>query len=143
MSRPHDWPQRLLSYVAMAKTRDWQWGLHDCCSFARGAVLAAGGPDLGADWSGQYRDEEGARRSIIRLGRNLESAIEAVCSRAGLPEVDPRLAHRGDLLVLLDRQQTAGLPLAAICLGRNAVGATRRGVLTLPMSMCVRAWAIA
>ena len=141
--RPSDWPERLAAYVADAQKRPWQWGTHDCCSFARGAVLAVGGPDLGDAWSGSYATEDGARGAIEQYGRDLEAAMDVVCAGAGLVEMpNPCAASRGDLIVLYHRQYTAGRALAAICIGRDAAAATTKGILLLPMRLAVKAWRV-
>ena len=140
--RPADWPERLAAHVASARSQPWRWGLHDCCAFARGAVLAVGGPDLGAGWAGAYRSEREALDAVRSLGRDLEDAMVQVCALHGLQETEPALAQRGDLVVLRDRMLIGGAPAAAVCVGRDALAATMRGVLAVPMASAVRAWAI-
>ena len=140
--RPPDWPERLAAYIAASRDKRWCWGQHDCCSFARGAVLAAGGPDLGAGWAGAYADEAEAGEAIRSLGRDLEEAMERVCALHGLPEIEPPMAQRGDLVVLRDRMLIGGVPAAAICMGRDALATTIRGLLAVPMRSAVRAWGI-
>ena len=137
-----DWPERLAAYIQDRRERPFRWGSNDCCSFARGAVLAIGGPDLGIGWAGEYADEDGARAAIQGMGRDLEAAVESACRDAGLVETESRLAQRGDLLVVRERRLIGGMPLAAVCTGRDALAVGLRGVLALPMRAVVRAWAV-
>jgi hypothetical protein len=140
--RPPDWPERLARYVTAARTRAFEWGISDCCAFARGAVLAIGGPDMGEGWARTYSDEDGARAAIRSLGRDLEYAVETMAGRVGLAEVGPRMAQRGDLLVVRDQKLIGGMPLAAICEGRDALSTATTGLIKLPMRVAVRAWAV-
>ena len=140
--RPPSWPEALRDYVVAASDRPWSWGEHDCCSFARGAVIAVGGPDLGGGWVGTYATEDGARAAILARGRDLEYAVEPVARGAGLAEVNPLMAHRGDLLILRDQRLIGGMPVAAICEGRDAVTVALHGLIRLPMRLAQRAWAI-
>ena len=105
-------------------------------------MLAIGGPDMGAGWADTYTDEEGARYAIRSLGRDLEFAVEAMAGRVGLRETNPVMAQRGDLLVVRDRKLIGGMPLAAICEGRDALSTATTGLIRLPMRVAVRAWAV-
>ncbi len=140
--RPPGWPEALAAYVDTMRELPWCWGKRDCASFARGAVLAVGGPDLGEGWAGAYSDEDGARKLMLTFGRNLEEAAERVCRSAGLQEVSPLLAQRGDLVVIADPQLTANLPVPAVCVGAYGATFMRRGFVRLPMRAAVRTWAI-
>ena len=130
--RPPDWPERLRAHIVAAQAQPWCWGRHDCCTFASGVVRAMGGPDLWQGGMAEYDDEDGARACILSRGRDLEEALECVCHRAGLDQINPLHARRGDLLVCRDRALIGGVPLAAICDGRDAVSTTRRGLIRWP-----------
>jgi hypothetical protein len=140
--RPPGWPEALAAHVDAMRDLPWCWGKRDCVSFARGAVLAVGGPDLGEGWAGAYSDEAGAGDLMLTFGRNLEAAVERVCRSAGLQEVSPLLAQRGDLVVIVDPHLTANLAVAAVCIGAYGATFIRRGFVRLPMRAAVRAWAI-
>ncbi|MCK8786732.1 hypothetical protein M0638_20380 [Roseomonas sp. NAR14] len=101
-----------------------------------------GGPDLGRDWRGTYDGEADARGVIESYGQDLEAACAEVCQAAGMQEVQPALAQRGDLLVLRDRALLRGVPALAICNGATAMTVTHRGLIAMPMRVAVRAWVV-
>ena len=136
------WPEALRDYITAASAHAWRWGTNDCCTFARGAVLAAGGPDLGQDWLGSYTEEAGAADVMHAFGRNLEDATVAICHRAGLNEGPPLLAQRGSLLIMAHPQFTANLPIVAVCIGAYGATFTKSGFTRLPMRATLRAWII-
>lgn len=136
--RPADWPARLSAEIRAARDRPFAWGTHDCFTWAVRVVLRLGGPDLAA-LAGSWTDEESARTAILARGGDLAESVAWAAEQTGMQEVPPALAQRGDLVML----RTPQGPLCAICVGQHAMAAAQAGgVIPLPMSIAMRAWAV-
>lgn len=139
MTRPADWPERLDAELRAAAARPFCWATHDCFRFAARVVRALGGPDLMAACRGAWHDEASAEAAIGAWGPDLDAGLVALCARLGMQQIPPAFAQRGDLVVL----RTPRGPTCAICAGRTAAAAAEAGgVLHLPMSIALRAWAV-
>ena len=115
MHRHPDWDTRLAAYLESIRLRAFEWGGHDCCLFAAGAVLAMTGDDPMAEVRGRYSTAIGAARALTRIGAgSLAATMDAKFERVG-----PLLAHRGDIVM------TSGL--LAICLGLHLVAVGAEG----------------
>jgi len=131
MRRP-DWPERLAEYVEARRAATFEWGVHDCCRFASGAVEAMTGDDpMGAF---AYRNEVGALRLVHTAG-----SLDALVMRTlGDPLEAVALAGRGDVVIAeLENGSTVG-----ICLGADCVFVSEAGVTFRPLSMARVAWRI-
>lgn len=133
MSRRHDWPQRLALYLEQRRATPFEWGVHDCCRFAAGAVEAMTGRNRMDHFA--YSTELGAARLIQRAG-GLE-----VLLRETLGEPLPSLgqAQRGDV-VLADLESG---PTVGVFLGRVAAFAADIGITWRSATVCHLAWRIA
>ncbi len=95
MHRLPDWEARLAAYLEPLRTRPFDWGRHDCCTFAAGAVLAMTGVDAMTEFRGRYRTRIGSLRALTRIGAGtLAATIDAKFVR-----VPVTLAQRGDLVM--------------------------------------------
>src|SRR6185437_16001334 len=132
MIRFPDWPIRLEQFLRESSTEPFQYGRHDCCVFVANAVLAMTGRDLAADVRGRYRSrKEALALAQDRTGtRSIRALIETLL--CDLPEVAPRMAQRGDI-VLVKRASDVSLGLVALN-GKEILAASRGGFVHLSMS---------
>jgi len=107
MARLIDWPQRLEAYIQERMHAPFEWGVHDCCRFAAGAVIAVTGEDPMHAFD--YRNELGAARLIKQAG-SLETLL---LDTLGPPLPAVSFAGRGDV-VLADLENG---PTVGVCLG--------------------------
>ena len=137
MTKRHQFMERLLDAVAARCDRPFQWGAHDCCTFACDVIRDAGGVDFAAPFRGRYTTALGATRALRRFaGAGLEAAAEKITQDNGLKEVPPLMAQRGDFVMV---DQAAG-PALGVCLGETFVAAGLTGMVTLPLTRARRAW---
>lgn len=132
MKRVEDWPERLLAFVEARREMPFKWGENDCCSFAADAVLEMTGEDLMASLRGRYNSSFSAAVRIEREG-GIEHYLDI-----RLPEMAPRLAHRGDL-VMFDAVEG---PALGVVLGSHAAAAGPEGVTWIPMARWRKAWRV-
>lgn len=134
--RLEDWPRRLAEALETARSREFDWGEHDCGLLAMDVVDAMCGSDIARGWRGRYRTSKGAAGLLRRRG-----GIERVMTRHGLEERAVLMAQRGDVVEMPVPEgfDGAGLMLA-ICLGERAVGADFRGTALVPLKLGLRSW---
>jgi hypothetical protein len=140
--RRDDWPERLARYLEEAQEREKEWGVFDCGMFAAGAIEAMTGVDLAAEFRGQYAGSISAEKAMRRYcGGGLEQLAAKVALRAELAEIDPRLAQRGDPVIVRDAE--AGEAFAIIDIrGFVAVTVSGRGLAYRERTAIVRAWRV-
>ena len=110
--------------------------------FVADAIEAMTGTDIAADFRGQYRNRAQAVQVASRLGmgQSVQGIAECVAERAGMPEVRPLLAGRGDMM-LIERARDYSMGLVALN-GREILIAMRSGFAPIPMDRAVRAWKV-
>ena len=131
-----DWAHRLDALCQERMHAPFAWGSNDCGSFGADAVQAQHGRDTLAAARMPRTTSRAARRAL-----GLSGGAHAVMARAGLPEVLPALAQRGDLVLL--HQPTHGRRrrlLLGVCMGAWAVAPACHGLATVPMHQAVAAW---
>lgn len=133
MPRVADWTRRLGALMLDRQAVPFAWGVNDCASFAADAVQAVRGEDLLAELRGPRRTVHAALRQSIAIG-----GIPAAIERAGLVEVAPALAQRGDLLWLAQ----GGEHVLAVCWGELAAAPGPAGLAFEPVARAVRAWRV-
>lgn len=135
--RLQDWTVRLDRWVTEWRSAAFDWGAHDCCTFAAGAVREVTGFDpLGAL---QWSDVVGAAETLVQVG----GLIAGVTARLG-PHIAPAWAQRGDLL-LLPMDFTSGQvsrESLAVCLGNCCVAPGRGQLQFLPWAAALHAWPV-
>jgi hypothetical protein len=129
--RRHDWPQRLDDYLASRRGEPFNFGTHDCCHFAGGAVEAMTGKNPMRAFD--YRNRLGAERLLRSAG-----TLDALVNRTLGEPVHPSQAGRGDV-VLADLENGATV---GICLGDWCVFATDPGITFRERSAARAAWRI-
>lgn len=145
MTRFESWPRLLAEAIEAARGRPFSWGEHDCCLFAATLVLAMTGTDPAARFRGKYKTARGAAGIMKRFaGGGVAAAAEKIAAALGCPEVPPRLAGRGDV-VLFEAPGPDGKPSPAlgVCVGATFVFALAAvGVGFMPMGCAIRAWKV-
>lgn len=129
--RVPDWTHRLSALLDARRAQPFAWGGNDCASLAADAALALRGQDVLAELRGTRCTALQARRQEQAGG-----GIAAALARAGLAEVPPRLAQRGDLVWLAQGEQR----VLAVCCGDTAAAPGVERLAFAPMEQAVRAW---
>lgn len=144
MTRPFDWPERMIDAIAARRDTPFAWGSQDCALFACDVAKAVCGVDFAAPLRGRYSTGIGAARVLKSFAGSdakecgLEAAVEKIAAGHDRPEVAPLMAQRGDL-VLLD---TLAGPALGICIGEHVATAGPEGVALLPLADVTRAWRV-
>lgn len=132
--RYEDWPRRLAAAIQAARARPFQWGEADCALWAADVVLGLTGEDLAAAFRGRYATRAGA---VALLGAR--GGLEAVVTAAlGEPLASPRLARRGDVVMV----STAEGPALGICDGAVGWFTGPTGLVAQRMSDWTKAWRV-
>ena len=134
--RRADWPERLAEVVKAARGRPFQWGRHDCATFAFDCVLAMTGVDRLADFRGRYRTAKGARRALKRIGG--VATVEDLATALTIRPADAQTAQRGDV-VLIDGDLG---PTLGVCLGVRSAFVGPDGLAFAPTAVVRRAWRV-
>src|SRR6185369_14639028 len=117
--RYEDWEIRLADYLYQCAGRRFKYGTFDCCKFSAGAVEVMTGVDVMAGFS--YHD---ARAAKLEIPRGLLAAFSTVMEQAGVKQVSPSFAQRGDLVVGKFPRTTVGVVALD---GKRAHFVTRKG----------------
>ncbi len=98
MRRFSDWPQRLPKALRWMAAQPFSLGKHDCFLATLGVVERLTGEDLFAP----YRRDYGSVRDVLRGFRDngCRDLQDVLTTLLGKPLDDPRLAQRGDVVLL-------------------------------------------
>jgi hypothetical protein len=130
MRRRQDWAEALNAYIDTVRDVRFQWGVHECSTFAADAVCAM------TDNEVEMPSVPSARAYADLLH---ERGSQRGRTRGILGEDKPvSFANRGDV-VLLDLEDRNFL---GICIGIEAVCPGPDGVIAVPMSCAIAAWAV-
>ncbi len=142
-----DWPERLAEFLEERRGAIFEWGRHDCCLFVCDAIRAMTDLDVGYRFRGRYTTESGALDAMLdEYGmEHLGELVELVCREFGFPEIPPKRAQRGD--VILVNAPLASDSMFSSCLGIVAPGgraavASPRGFVLFPVGRFLRAWEV-
>jgi len=134
MARLQGWELALVDAVEGARDRPFQWGVHDCATWAFDVRLALTGIDSADAWRGKYRTEKGATRMLRLLGcKTVKDLADSILGDA-LPTA--LFAQRGDI-VLGGPEQALG-----VCIGSDALFLQPSGLVALPIRNCLKAWRV-
>lgn len=127
------WVAALDAQVRAAVRRPFQWGEHDCATFAARCWAARTGSDAlaGLAWA-----SEAEAQAIIDAGGGLRALVVA---RLGEPRA-PLLAAHGDVVLALDPQAEPPREVLAVCVGQHHVAPGTRGLIVLPLEAATAAW---
>lgn len=128
--RREDWPERLAEYVEAARDIPFAWGLHDCGTFAVGAIEAV----TGTRHQIPLAVSAAAYAHMLRDHGTLHDMTTAML---GTP-IPSAYARRGDVVMLM----VDGRETIAVCLGACAAAPGESGVVTAPMEFAVAAWRV-
>lgn len=130
MTRLNDWPERLAAFMDERRNVPFQFGIHDCSTFAADAVAAMTGERLQIP----VADSPEAYARLVRDQGTLRDMAEALLGES----IHPAYAQRGDVVLLeMGERETLG-----ICVGAEIAGPGADGLALAPMSMALLAWRI-
>jgi hypothetical protein len=102
MKRKKDWVYHFARYVNSQAYKEFEYGYYDCAIFVLGAVKAMTGKDLLKDKSIKYRNLKEAVEIIKRYGDSYKEATANFAKNAGLIEIQPLNANKGDIVLVED-----------------------------------------
>lgn len=135
MKRFPDWETRLCAYLAPLRDKPFEWGTHDCCTFAAGAVEAMTGEDTIPEFRGAYSDQASADEALSKVGRGtLIRTMNAKFARVPVGH-----AHRGDIVMIKGGGLAIAMGDVAIQVGE--IG-QRQGLIRRQRADWIRAWSV-
>ena len=127
------WLPAFEALVAAAMRRPFEWGVHDCCTFAAACWQARTGQAvLGAL---QWQSEAEAQALLAELG-GLRAAVAGLLGEPG-PAL---LCAQGDVVLAVDPNNPAGAELLCVCLGPHLVAPGARGLMVLQLADGLCCW---
>jgi len=132
LNREGDWQSRLSEYIGSVRDGglQFQYGKHDCCTFAAGAVEAITGVDPIPEFRGKYQTEIGSLKALKKLGAgNLEATLDAKFPAQGIAH-----AQRGDLVFCEGN--------LGVVMGRWAWFLSDDSLERIALQDCSRAWKV-
>lgn len=144
------WERILAREIEAARGRPFQWGTHDCASWAFAVRRALTGQRPSRSWAGRHATARGALRVMRRLGwRTLEDLARA---ELGAPRARHLLAQRGDIVLAgagVHAGVHAGTDAAGafggalgICTGRDAAFVGPGGLVFVALRAATAAWKV-
>jgi len=133
--RRQDWPLRLLAWLDGVLTRPFVYGEYDCALAAADAVAAMTGVDYSVEFRGAYFSKRNAAKLLAGRGGLGELVTQAL----GPPLDSPKLAQRGDV-VLVDSGGEG--PALAVVMGADAVAPGPHAAVLVPMARWQKAWRV-
>lgn len=137
VERLPDWPTRLVEYFAVREAQPFDWWGNDCITFAAGNVLAITGVNA-LEGLQPWADEITAKERLAEA----HGFVAAICSRLGPPLPTPRLAQRGDVLLVRAWHEGKRIRFVAVCDADRWAGPYRGGLNRGPMSQACKAWGV-
>lgn len=127
MTRLPGWEGRLYALLERKRFQEFEWGEHDCCSFAAAAVAAVSGQQISVP--GSYT----SARQALRVVRALGGLPTAVTAALGSEPVPASHAQRGDIVLLRQPRSFDGHALA-VCFGEFAYAPAEDCLVAIRMS---------
>lgn len=124
-----NWESILAAEIAAGQQQTFEWGRHDCVTWALGVVAAITGRDYRTEILHPYTSAFGAGRAIKMMGPDLPSCFDMFFKR-----ISVSFAKRGDLLYF---QGAMG-----ICEGTYSYFASNKGLAVTPTLKCIAAWRV-
>lgn len=123
MMRLPGWEGRLYALEQRKRWLEFDWGAHDCCTWAASAVEALTGQPI--SMPGPYESGRQANRIIKQLG-GLQAAVTGLL---GVQPYAPHFAQRGDIVLLRQSKSHA----LAVCFGTFAYAPGEDGLVATQM----------
>lgn len=136
--RPEGWEARLADVMKSALDQDWEWGVHDCGSFAHRCASAVVNGATPWDQFLTYSTEVGAARLIKRSG-GIPAILDVV------DRINPLEAQRGDIGVARgdgEGPSREGELAVGVFDGRHFVLAAKGGLARWPVTCVEIAWPV-
>lgn len=129
------WELRLFDAIERAASTPFEWGQHDCVTWAMDVRREITGEEIAvAPWRGTYKTAAGARKALRKAGwPDIEAAAHDLL---GPPLSTPLLAQRGDLLL------TGEDPAIGVCVGSVGAFLSPEGLTPIPIADCRLAWRV-
>ncbi len=131
MKRKDNWPRKLNTYLQEVQHNTFEYGVHDCCTFMAGAIIAITGEDIMKEFRGKYHDEATYQEALDTLGQG--SVYKTLRQKLGKP-VHGAMGQRGDIAFLDGR--------CGIVIGRQAIFLYKEGLGLIPISQIQRAFKV-
>lgn len=132
LNRVEDWPLRLNEAIDAARDKPFEWGKHDCATWAAEIVQAVTGKAIKLPRFDAYGSASEASDVLKRLGfEYLSDAVSTVLE----PIDTPLLAQRGDIV-----QHRVGA--LGVCVGSDAFCLGTKGLFAVPLKSCIHAWRV-
>lgn len=138
MDRIPNWPSALLAVVADASRAPFEWGVHDCVTFAADCARAMTTADPLADlppWA--------SARQALQVIESEGGMAAALTKRFGEP-IAPAFAQRGDVGLVAGSAPGEGLTgiALAVCMGDVWLAPGTDGLERLPLAAIGHAWKV-
>lgn len=135
--RARPWVMLLEAEVRRHERRPFEWGVHDCCTFAADVVQALTGVDPMMAFRGTYLGQLGAARLLREHGGLMMLAANLL----GNP-VPAKRAGRGDVVLYTEAGNPAARPALGVCMGAVLAAPGPDGLAYAPMAWATHAWPI-
>lgn len=133
MTRLRDWPERFNALVQSHAHTPFDWGAHDCCTFAADAVQAITGQDVMAGLRASYSSALSATNVLARLG-GMQCAVSALLG----PAIGPVYCSVGDVLLV----KNEGRDLLAVCNGASGLAPGPLGLVAVDIQTALAGWRV-
>lgn len=140
MNRYPNWDIRLNRYVLEVRDAPFEWGKHDCLSFANGAVAAQTGQGFADEWIGKAK----TARDALRLYRGHLESEGLLCGPDALDQWMVRgkgWPSRGNIVARRVQKFATGYALG-VCLGDKIAFLGRDCMQFLPMEKEDHSWVV-
>ena len=134
--RRRDWELAVEAVIAEARRSEFVWGRNDGATFGARILQAVMGYDALQDFLGSYADRLAGYRILARYG-GYRKAVTKRLAAYGIDEINPLLAHRGDLALVSGNGIGEAL---GVVMGSRIILLAQRGVIDLPRSAALTAW---
>lgn len=133
--RLSDWDRRLAAYIEEVRYRPFEWGKHDCFTFAVKCEEAISGvtrfPEL---YKANYHSSFGANKAFIKNGyRGMLDCINRRCV-----QININMLKRGDWAAL---DMPEGMAIG-VCIGDKIAATSANGLLFFDLKDAKAGWSI-
>ena len=119
-----DWPNRLNEYIVAVRDNEFEWGVHDCCTFVAGAVTAItdDNVDIMEKFRDKYYTEIQSDEALVDIGGG--TLVTALTEKFGEPVIGQR-GQRGDIAIYKN--------CCGLMLGRYGMFVHKEGYRLVPL----------